>query len=77
MSITENDQSTYYLELMFILLNRDLIFEEKKTKSTRKKACEFIRINSSTENYDANYKASRIQVFISQFKENKIKEKDK
>ena len=37
--------------------------------------CEFIIINTSKENYDADYEVSRIQVFISQFKENKIKEK--
>ena len=52
-------------------------FWRRKTKSTRKKLnCKFIRINTSKENYDADYEASRIQVFISQFKENKIKEKD-
>ena len=38
--------------------------------------CEFIIINTSKENYDADYEVSIIQVFISQFKENKIKEKD-
>ena len=57
--------------------DRDLIFEEKRQKALEKKLnCEFIRINTSRENYDADYEASRIQVFISQFKENKIKERD-
>ena len=57
--------------------DRDLIFEEKRQKALEKKLnCTFIRINTSKENYDADYEASRIQVFISQFKENKIKEKD-
>ena len=57
--------------------DRDLIFEEKRQKALEKKLnCEFIRINTSRENYDADYEASRIQVFISKFKENKIKEKD-
>ena len=56
---------------------RDLIFEEKRQRTLEKKLnCKFIRINTSKENYDADYEASRIQVFISQFKENKIKEKD-
>ena len=41
---------------------------EKKFKST------FIRINISKENYDVDYEASRIQTFISQFKDNKNKE---
>ena len=51
--------------------------EKKKTKGTRKKLnCKFIRINTSRENFDVDYEASRIQVFISQFKDNKIKERD-
>ena len=40
--------------------------------------CEFIRINTSGKNHDADYEASRIQTFISKFKdkenENKINE---
>ena len=59
--------------------DRSLIFQRKKRKSTRKKIdCEFIRINTSRESYDVDYEASRIQTFISKFKdkekENKIKE---
>ena len=59
--------------------DRDLIFEEKRQKALEKKLnCKFIRINTSKENYDADYEASRIQTFISKFKdkekENKIKE---
>ena len=46
-------------------------------KDTRKKLnCTFIRINTSRENFDVGDEASRIQVFISQFKDNKIKERD-
>ena len=57
--------------------DRDLIFEEKRQKALEKRLnCEFITINTSRENYDTSY-ASRIQVFISKFKnkekENKIK----
>ena len=59
--------------------DRDLIFEEKRQKALEKKLnCTFIRINTSKENYDVDYEASRIQTFISKFKdkekENKIKE---
>ena len=59
--------------------DRDLIFEEKRQKALEKKLnCTFIRINTSKKNYDADYEASRIQTFISKFKdkekENKIKE---
>ena len=53
----------------------------------KKLNCEFIRINTSKEGYDADYEAGRIQTFISMFKdkekekeikekENKIKEKE-
>ena len=44
-------------------------------KGIRKKLnCTFIRINTSRENFDVDYEASRIQTFISQFKDNKNKE---
>ena len=56
----------------------DLIFEEKRQKALVKKLnCTFIRINTSKENYDVDYEASKIQTFISNFKdkekENEIK----
>ena len=55
--------------------DRDLIFEEKRQKTLEKKLnCTFIRINTSKENFDVDYEASRIQTFISQFKDNKNKE---
>ena len=76
---------------MFILLNivqqqklmkKAILIEtlnlNKKDKRHQKKKlnCTFIRINTSRENFDADYEASKIQVFISQFKNNKIKERD-
>ena len=55
--------------------DRDLIFEQKRQEALEKKLnCKFIRINTSRENYDADYKASRIQTFLSNFNKNKIKE---
>ena len=55
--------------------DRDLIFKEKRQKTLEKKLnWEFIRINTSRENYDANYEASRIQTLISNSNKNKIKE---
>ena len=55
--------------------DRDLKFEEKKQDALEKKLnCTFIRINTSNQNYDADYEASRIQTFISNFNKNKIKE---
>ena len=55
--------------------DRDLIFEEKKQKTLEKKRnCTFIRINTSKENYNTDYEASRIQTFISNSNKNKIKE---
>ena len=55
--------------------DRDLEFEEKRQEALEKKLNgEFIRINTSRENYDADYEASRIQTFISNFNKNKIKD---
>ena len=59
---------------------RDPLFEEKRQKALKKDLnCEFIRINTSKKNYDANYEASTIQTFVSNFKdkENKKKRKEK
>ena len=54
--------------------DRELIFEEKRQKALEKKLnCAFIRINTSKENYDADYEASRMQMYISNFDKNKIK----
>ena len=55
--------------------DRDPIFEQKREEALEKKLnCTFIRFNTSKENFDVDYEASRIQTFISQFKDNKIKE---
>ena len=57
--------------------DRDLIFEQKRQKALEKKVnCTFIRINTSRENFHEDYEASKIHVFISQFKDYKIKERD-
>ena len=54
--------------------DRDLIFEEKRQRALEKKLnCTFIRINTSKENYDADYVANRIQTFISNFNKKKKK----
>ena len=58
--------------------DRDLIFEEKRQKALEKKpGCKFIRINTSKEGYDADYEASRIQTFISKFKDRQLKKSNK
>ena len=55
-------------------LERDLIFEEKRQEALAKKPnCEFIWINISTESYDPNYEISRIQIFISKFKNRQLR----
>ena len=57
--------------------DRDLIIEQKRQEALEKKLnCTCIRINTSRESFDADYEASEIQAFISQFKDNKIKEGD-
>ena len=55
-----------------------LIFKEKRQKALEKKlGCKFIRINTSKEGYDADYEASKIETFISKFKDRKIKKLNK
>ena len=59
---------------MFILIET-LNLKQKREKALEKKLiCEFITINASRKNYDADYEAGRIQTFISNFNKNKIKE---
>ena len=54
--------------------DRDLIFEQERQEVLEKKLnCTFIRVNTSRENLDVDYEASRIQTCISQFKDNKNK----
>ena len=58
--------------------DRDLVFEEKRQKALEKKlSCELIRINMRKEGYDADYEASKIQSFISKFKDRKLKKLNK
>ena len=50
-----------------------------KERSLEKKlGCKFIRINTSNarKGYDTDYEVSKIQTFISKFKDKKIKEKE-
>ena len=57
--------------------NRDLIFEQKRQEAVEKNLnCTFIRINTSGKNYDIDCEASKIQMFISNFNKNKIKERE-
>ena len=54
--------------------DRDPIFEQKRQKALEKKLnCTFIRFNTRKENFDVEYETRKIQTFISQFKNNKIK----
>ena len=56
------------------LTDRNLIFEEKRQEELGKKfGRQFIRIDANKEGYDADYEASRIQTFISKFKDRKLK----
>ena len=86
------DVTTYYSELMFILLNiiqlqklmkkvilTEILFLRRKYKKHQKKALgsKFIRINTSKEGYDTNYEIGRIQTFISKFKEKQLRKLEK
>ena len=57
--------------------DRDSKFEKLRQEAlTKELNCKFIRINTSKENFNIDYEVSRIQVFISQLKDNEIKERD-
>ena len=44
-------------------INRDLIFEEERQKALEKKlSCKFIRINTSSENFDVDYEAISVNL---------------
>ena len=58
--------------------DRNLVFEEKRQKAPEKRlGCKFLKINTSKEGYDAGYETSRIQTFISKFKERQLKKLNK
>ena len=60
-----------------VILIETLFLNKKRQEALEKKLnCTFIRINTSREIFDADYEASEIQAFISQFKGNEIKERD-
>ena len=58
-----------------VILIETLNLKKKRQEALEKKPnCTFIKINISRENFDVDYETSRIQMFISQFKDNKNKE---
>ena len=60
-----------------VILIETLNLKKKRQKALEKDLdCTFIRINTSRENFNADYEASEIKAFISNFNKNKIKEKD-
>ena len=65
-------------KLMNKSMKAEKLFLNKKDRSNQKKklGCMFIRINTSNakRGSDTDYEVSKIQIFISKFKENKIKE---
>ena len=59
---------------------RELIFEKKRQEVLEKKfGCKFIRINTSDaeRGYDTDYEVSKIQTFISKFKDRQLKKLEK
>ena len=57
-----------------VKLIETLNLKKKGQEALEKKLnCTFTRINTSKENFDVDYEASRIQTFISQFKDNENK----
>ena len=55
--------------------DRDLIFEKERQEALEKKLdCKFIRTNPNKKNYDVFYEIGRIETFIREFKNKKLKE---
>ena len=80
----------YYLESMFILLNisqpwklmkkailTETLFLRRQEVLEKKLGCKFIRINTSKEGYNVDYEVSRVQTFISNLKNRKLKKLEK
>ena len=52
----------------------EILFSKKTLEELEKKLdCNFIRINPSKKNYDADYEIGRIQTFINEFKNKKLR----
>ena len=79
--------NTYYLELMSILLNIfwpyklmnkimkvENLFLKRKEKRYQKRN---LVVSDAERGYDTDYEVSKVKIFISNFKDKKIKEKDK
>ena len=59
---------------------REFVFEKKRQEALEKKfICKFIRINTSDaeRGYDTDYEVSKIQTFISKFKDRQLKKLEK
>ena len=65
----------FRIDVYFTEYCLEILFLNKKDKRHQKKnvIVPFIRFNTSKENFDVDYETSKIQTFISQFKNNKIK----
>ena len=60
--------------------DRELIFEKRRQEVLEKKlGCKFIRINTSDaeRGYDTDYKVSKVQIFITNFKDRQLKKSEK
>ena len=79
--------NTYYLELMSILLNIfwpyklmnkimkvENLFLKRKEKRYQKRN---LVVSDVERGYDTDYEVSKVKMFFSNFKDKKIKEKDK
>ena len=57
------------------ILTEILFLKKKRQEALEKKNdCKFIRINTNKENYNADYEIGRIQTFICDLKNKKLRE---
>ena len=82
----EDDYTLFRIDVYFSEFDLTVEVDEKERNDREKKRPEavekkldwkFIRINTSKENYDADYEISRILKFISEFKNKRIRRRNK
>ena len=55
----------------------ETLFLRRQEVLEKKLGCKFIRINTSKEGYNVDYEVSRVQTFISNLKNRKLKKLEK
>ena len=69
----ENNLAVEFDEKRYV--DRDRISEQKRQEALEKRVdCKFITTNPNKENYDVDYEIGKMQTFMSEFKNKRLKE---